>query len=67
MQNILYRTLRKLEKSLMKPSTETLQNISFELGGNGLFMVFDDISMDVAVQSITLSRCCADCINLSMY
>ncbi|KAL8714526.1 MAG: hypothetical protein Q9220_001474 [cf. Caloplaca sp. 1 TL-2023] len=36
-------------KLLMKQSSDTLKKLSFELGGNAPFIVFDDADLDVAV------------------
>jgi len=36
-------------KLLMKQSADTLKKLSFELGGNAPFIVFDDADLDVAV------------------
>ncbi|KAL8816149.1 MAG: hypothetical protein Q9223_004793 [Gallowayella weberi] len=38
-------------KLLMKQSADTLKKLSFELGGNAPFIVFDDADLDVAVAS----------------
>ncbi|MDI1490903.1 MAG: succinate semialdehyde dehydrogenase NADP+ linked [Ramalina farinacea] len=43
-------------KLLMKQSADTLKKLSFELGGNAPFIVFDDADMDVAVNGAVASK-----------
>lgn len=43
-------------KLLMKQSSDTLKKLSFELGGNSPFIVFDDADMDVAVAGAIASK-----------
>ena len=43
-------------KLLMKQSSDSLKKLSFELGGNAPFIVFDDADMDVAVASAQTSK-----------
>lgn len=43
-------------KLLMKQSSDTLKKLSFELGGNSPFIVFDDADMDTAVAGAITSK-----------
>jgi len=43
-------------KLLMKQSAETLKKLSFELGGNAPFIVFDDADIDLAVAGAIASK-----------
>lgn len=43
-------------KLLMKQSADTLKKLSFELGGNAPFIVFDDADLDVAVAGAIASK-----------
>lgn len=43
-------------KLLMKQSANTLKKLSFELGGNAPFIVFDDADLDVAVNGAIASK-----------
>lgn len=43
-------------KLLMKQSADTLKKLSFELGGNAPFIVFDDADLDVAVTGAIASK-----------
>lgn len=43
-------------KLLMKQSAETLKKLSFELGGNAPFIVFDDADFDAAVAGAITSK-----------
>lgn len=43
-------------KLLMKQSSSTLKKLSFELGGNAPFIVFDDADLDVAVSGAIASK-----------
>ena len=43
-------------KLLMKQSSDTLKKLSFELGGNAPFIVFDDADIDVAVTGAINSK-----------
>jgi len=43
-------------KLLMKQSSSTLKKLSFELGGNAPFIVFDDADVDVAVAGAVASK-----------
>mgnify|MGYP003636755271 FL=1 len=43
-------------KLLMKQSSSTLKKLSFELGGNAPFIVFDDADLDVAVAGAIASK-----------
>lgn len=43
-------------KLLMKQSSSTLKKLSFELGGNSPFIVFDDADLDVAVAGALASK-----------
>lgn len=43
-------------KLLMKQSSDTLKKLSFELGGNAPFIVFDDADMDIAVAGAIASK-----------
>ncbi|KAK3070328.1 succinate semialdehyde dehydrogenase NADP+ linked [Teratosphaeriaceae sp. CCFEE 6253] len=43
-------------KLLMKQSANTLKKLSFELGGNAPFIVFDDADVDVAVNGAIASK-----------
>ncbi|KAH6672193.1 succinate semialdehyde dehydrogenase-like protein [Halenospora varia] len=43
-------------KLLMKQSSSTLKKLSFELGGNAPFIVFDDADIDTAVEGAVASK-----------
>lgn len=43
-------------KLLMKQSSDTLKKLSFELGGNAPFIVFDDADLDTAVTGAIASK-----------
>ena len=43
-------------KLLMKQSSDTLKKLSFELGGNSPFIVFDDADLDTAVAGAIASK-----------
>jgi len=43
-------------KLLMKQSSSTLKKLSFELGGNAPFIVFDDADVDIAVAGAVASK-----------
>lgn len=43
-------------KLLMKQSSDTLKKLSFELGGNAPFIVFDDADLDLAVTGAIASK-----------
>jgi succinate-semialdehyde dehydrogenase/glutarate-semialdehyde dehydrogenase len=43
-------------KILMKQSSSTLKKLSFELGGNAPFIVFDDADLDTAVAGAIASK-----------
>jgi succinate-semialdehyde dehydrogenase/glutarate-semialdehyde dehydrogenase len=43
-------------KLLMKQSSDTLKKLSFELGGNAPFIVFDDADVDAAVAGAVASK-----------
>lgn len=43
-------------KLLMKQSSSTLKKLSFELGGNAPFIVFDDADLDVAIAGAVASK-----------
>ncbi|KAH8596794.1 Aldehyde/histidinol dehydrogenase [Bisporella sp. PMI_857] len=43
-------------KLLMKQSSSTLKKLSFELGGNAPFIVFDDANLDTAVAGAVASK-----------
>jgi succinate-semialdehyde dehydrogenase/glutarate-semialdehyde dehydrogenase len=43
-------------KLLMKQSSDTLKKLSFELGGNSPFIVFDDANLDTAVNGAIASK-----------
>ncbi|CAG8934650.1 unnamed protein product [Penicillium salamii] len=43
-------------KLLMRQSAETLKKLSFELGGNAPFIVFDDADIDAAVEGALSSK-----------
>ncbi|KAK4574355.1 succinate semialdehyde dehydrogenase NADP+ linked [Recurvomyces mirabilis] len=46
----------RVGKLLMKQSSDTLKKLSFELGGNAPFIVFDDADMDTAVNGAVASK-----------
>jgi succinate-semialdehyde dehydrogenase / glutarate-semialdehyde dehydrogenase len=46
----------RVGKILMKQSAETLKKLSFELGGNAPFIVFDDADVEVAVNGAIASK-----------
>jgi succinate-semialdehyde dehydrogenase/glutarate-semialdehyde dehydrogenase len=46
----------RVGKLLMKQSSDTLKKLSFELGGNAPFIVFEDADMDVAVNAAMASK-----------
>lgn len=41
---------------LMRQSASTLKRLSFELGGNAAFIVFDDADLDLALQGLLASK-----------
>lgn len=41
---------------LMKQSADTIKKLSFELGGNAPFIVFDDADLDAAVEGAIISK-----------
>ncbi|KAI9357703.1 aldehyde dehydrogenase domain-containing protein [Zopfochytrium polystomum] len=43
-------------KQLMKQSSQTMQRMSLELGGNAPFIVFDDADLDAAVEGLINSK-----------
>lgn len=43
-------------KLLMKQSSSTLKKLSFELGGNAPFIVFDDADIDIALEGVIASK-----------
>lgn len=43
-------------KMLMKQAASTVKKVSFELGGNAPFMVFDDANVDKAVEGALISK-----------
>ena len=43
-------------KTLMRQSSETMQRLSLELGGNAVFMVFEDANLDQAVQAAVAAK-----------
>jgi len=43
-------------KTLMRQSSETVQRLSLELGGNAVFVVFDDADIDQAVQAAMAAK-----------
>ncbi len=43
-------------KLLMKQSADTMKKVSFELGGNAPFIVFDDADIDAAVSGALVSK-----------
>jgi succinate-semialdehyde dehydrogenase/glutarate-semialdehyde dehydrogenase len=43
-------------KTLMRQSSETVQRLSLELGGNAVFCVFDDADLDQAVQAAMAAK-----------
>jgi len=46
----------RVGKLLMKQSADTLKKLSFELGGNAPFIVFDDADLEVAVNGAIASK-----------
>ncbi|KAK3719486.1 succinate semialdehyde dehydrogenase NADP+ linked [Vermiconidia calcicola] len=46
----------RVGKLLMKQSADTLKKLSFELGGNAPFIVFDDADLDLAVNGAIASK-----------
>ncbi|RDI84450.1 Serine/threonine-protein phosphatase 2B catalytic subunit [Venturia inaequalis] len=46
----------RVGKFLMKQSSDTLKKLSFELGGNAPFIVFDDADLEVAVAGAIASK-----------
>lgn len=46
----------RVGKLLMKQSSDTLKKLSFELGGNAPFIVFDDADLEVAVNGAIASK-----------
>jgi hypothetical protein len=46
----------RVGKILMKQASSTLKKLSFELGGNAPFIVFDDADLDKAVAGVVLSK-----------
>ena len=46
----------RVGKLLMKQSSDTLKKLSFELGGNAPFIIFDDADMELAVKSAMASK-----------
>lgn len=46
----------RVGKLLMKQSADTLKKLSFELGGNAPFIVFDDADLDTAVNGAIASK-----------
>ncbi|KAF2755271.1 succinic semialdehyde dehydrogenase [Pseudovirgaria hyperparasitica] len=46
----------RVGKLLMKQSSETLKKLSFELGGNAPFIVFDDADLEAAVAGAIASK-----------
>lgn len=46
----------RVGKILMKQSSDTLKKLSFELGGNAPFIVFDDADLDLAVNGTIASK-----------
>jgi succinate-semialdehyde dehydrogenase / glutarate-semialdehyde dehydrogenase len=46
----------RVGKLLMKQSSDSLKKLSFELGGNAPFIVFDDADLDVAVNGAIASK-----------
>ena len=46
----------RVGKLLMKQSADTLKKLSFELGGNAPFIVFDDADLDTAVAGALASK-----------
>lgn len=46
----------RVGKLLMKQSADTLKKLSFELGGNAPFIVFDDADLDTAVNGAVASK-----------
>jgi succinate-semialdehyde dehydrogenase/glutarate-semialdehyde dehydrogenase len=57
-------TVRKLSftgstevgRILMRQCADTIKNVSFELGGNAPFIVFDDADLDAAVEGLMMSK-----------
>lgn len=45
-----------LGRALMRQSSQTLQKLSLELGGNAPFIVFDDADLEAAVEGAMLSK-----------
>lgn len=46
----------RVGKMLMKQSSETVQRLSLELGGNAVFVVFEDADIDQAAQAAVASK-----------
>jgi succinate-semialdehyde dehydrogenase / glutarate-semialdehyde dehydrogenase len=46
----------RVGKLLMNQSSDTLKKLSFELGGNAPFIVFDDANLDIAVAGAIASK-----------
>jgi succinate-semialdehyde dehydrogenase/glutarate-semialdehyde dehydrogenase len=46
----------RVGKLLMKESAESLKKLSFELGGNAPFVVFEDADLDVAAEACMMSK-----------
>ncbi|GAP93112.1 putative succinate-semialdehyde dehydrogenase [Rosellinia necatrix] len=46
----------RVGKILMRQSSSTLKKLSLELGGNAPFIVFDDADLELAIQSVLVSK-----------